>query len=149
MRDGLFHPWSWQVATGVRRYGLDGDRAAPRGDLGGYLEGGPGAAWPLTGHLQAYVFSIAALDINGSVRDSYALAGGVRAGMAAQWPRGVASEVSVQWQGRMLGGAVSGWRLHVGTQFALGKEDGLRLTVSYDHQQNSLASLNLSWEHYF
>ncbi|HQU16785.1 MAG: hypothetical protein B7Z66_11155 [Chromatiales bacterium 21-64-14] len=149
MRDGLFHPWSWQVATGVRRYGLDGERAAPRGDLGGYLEGGPGMAWPLTDHLQAYVFSIAALDVNGSVSGNYALAGGVRAGLAAQWPRGVTSEVSAHWQGRMLGGTVPGWRLRASAQFTLGKQNGLRLTASYGHQRYNLASVELGWEHYF
>lgn len=149
MRDGLFHPWSWQVATGVRRYGLDGDRAVPRGDLGGYLDGGPGLAWSLTDHLQAYAFSIAALDVNGSVDDGYALGGGVRAGMAAQWPRGVTSEISAQWQGRLVGGAVPGWRLRVGAQFALGRGDGLRLAASYGHQRHNLASVELSWEHYY
>lgn len=149
MREGLFRPWSWQIATGVRHYGLDADRADPRGDLGGYLEGGPGMAWPFGDHVQAYAFSIASLDVNGSVEHSYALAGGVRVGVAAQGPHGVTGEVSAQWLGRMLGGAVPGWRVRAGTQIPLGTEDGVRLTVTYGHQRYNLASVDLSWEHYY
>jgi len=149
MREGLFHPWSWRIATGVRRYGLDGYRADPRGDLGGYLQGGPGMAWPLGDRVQAYAFALAALDVNGSVAHDYALAGGAQAGVAAQGPHGVTAEFSARWLGRMLGGAIPDWRLRAGAQFPLGAENGIRLLLTYGHQRRDLTAVEVAWEHYF
>lgn len=148
LRDTLFRPWSWQIAAGARRYGLDGDRALPHGGLGGYIEGGPGLAWPVTDRGQFFVFPTAAFDANPSVHSSYALAGGLRSGLAAQWAR-LSTQIEGEWLGKMAGGTVPLWRVKAGLQFDVDRNDGIRLRASYGRQGQSLATLQLAWQHYY
>ncbi|TAM12950.1 MAG: DUF4105 domain-containing protein [Nevskiaceae bacterium] len=149
LRDSLFHPWSWQIAAGARRYGLDGDRALPQSGLGGYIEGGPGLAWPVTDASQFFVFPIAAFDGNPSVRDSYALGGGLRTGIAAQGPR-LSTQIEGEWLGKVAGGAIPLWRFKAGLQFAFTPDNGVRLQTSYGRQGGqSLATVQLLWQHYY
>lgn len=149
LRDTLFHPWSWQIAAGARRYGLDAWRAVPRGSLGGYIQGGPGMAWSVFDNAQFFVFPTAAIDLNHSVQDGYALAGGMRGGLAMQWPR-ASTQFEGEWLGTLAGGARPQWQLKAGLQVAVNHDNGVRLQSSYGRQRReSLAAVQLLWEHYY
>jgi hypothetical protein len=149
LRNGLFHPWSWQVSSGVRRYGIDALRAVPQHTLGGYLQGGPGMAWSLAHGLQLALFAFSTLDVNPDLRGAYALAAGPRLSLTAQLPGNATALLRAGWLGQIAGGARPELQVRIGTQWPVGRDDGIRLTGDYARQQASVTAVTLAWEHYF
>jgi hypothetical protein len=150
LRSDILRPISWQVSTGVRRYGMHGITAAADGTPGGFVEGGPGLAWALAPGVQTYVFALSAFDLNADVGDGYALQTGPRVGIAAQPQRWLSLQLDARWLGDVAGGGRPFTLLRLDTQLHAGVDNGLRLSLIYGNdQQMATGTLRLAWEHYF
>lgn len=148
-RDG-FHPLSWQAAFGARRFGLDAVAARAQQALGGFGEAGLGATFNPVEPLFVYGLVFGSADGNRDVEDGYALAGGVRTGLAWQPAAGWAHQLEVEALDALDGGAAPRRALRAGSNIPLGPRDGLRLNFSHlDFDGVDIQTVELRWLRYF
>ncbi len=149
-RSDTLKPYSWQISTGLRRYGMDAVTADGAGALGAYLDGGPGLAWAPTTSMQAYIFTLASLDANHDLAKDYAFQMGARTGVAVQPNRRLSTQLQMDWLGDVAGGGRPLGILRWDMQLHLDANNGLRAELAYgnDHRRET-GALHLLWEHYF
>jgi hypothetical protein len=149
-RSDTLRPFSWQVSTGLRRYGTDALTAEGNGALGLYLDGGPGLAWIPWPGIQTYVFALTAIDANHDVAKDYAWQTGARAGIAAQYGHWLSTQLQGDWLGDMAGGGRPLAFLRLDLQLHADVNNGLRASFAYGNdQRRETGSFRLAWEHYF
>ena len=148
-RSDTLRPISWQVATGLRRYGIEGYTATGHGALGAYLEGGPGLAWMPWPSSQTFLYGLTAIEGNHDLRYSYALGAGACAGISSTLAPWLSTEVQTRWLGRAAGGAHALASFEAAAQVHLQVSDGLRFGVNGVDQGRSDLLFRLTWEHYF
>lgn len=147
-RDVAFKPWSWQASVGVRRSALPALRSG--GSLGGYVDGGGGLAWAPAAGVQTYGFVFAQADANRGLDRGYAVAGGLRTGIATQWSTRFTQQLELDALADLAGGAVDVLRLRWGTQWQFTPTQGLRLQLAGSHAKaDDEGSAELLWLHYF
>ena len=149
-RTAFFKPVSWRVQTGVRRAPAAPLFADHPGHLGYYLQGGPGLAWGNPAHWSAFAFAVAAGDANSGLRGGYRLAVGPTVGIVGHplphWSLKLSGEV----QTGVLGAAGHRDRLALGQQWQLGRNDGLRLQLAFNHTDVlNWTRIELSYRRYF
>ncbi len=148
--DRAFRPWSWFASTGARRYGLDALAAKPRNSLGFYGEGGGGITWAPSEAMQVFGYAETQFDANPSLRDSYSLSGGARAGASMQWMGRWTSLLEAQWLTPIAGGGAHQVYLRSGLQWQWTARLGLRASVSYGRShKESLIGSELLANYYF
>jgi hypothetical protein len=149
-RNDTLRPFSWQVSTGLRRYGTDAITADGNGALGFYLDGGPGLAWIPWPGIQTYVFALTAIDANHDVAKDYAWQTGARAGIAVQSGHWLSTQLQGDWFGDMVGGGRPLAVLRLDLQLHADVDNGLRASFAYGNdQRRETGSFGLAWEHYF
>ncbi|EIT68174.1 DUF4105 domain-containing protein [Hydrocarboniphaga sp.] len=147
-RDVAFRPWSWQASAGVRRSALPTLRAG--GSLGAYADGGGGLAWAPVVGVQTYGFAFVEVDVNRDRGQGYALAGGLRAGVSAQWSTRWTQQLELDALSDLAGGAMDVMRLRWGAQWQFIPTQGLRLQLAGAQTKDSDdGSAELIWLHYF
>ncbi|MCI0749222.1 MAG: DUF4105 domain-containing protein [Nevskiales bacterium] len=145
-----FKPWSWQVNTGLRRFALEALASDPQHRLGFYLDGGAGFAVRPWSNAQAYAHVLGSLDVNRDAGDGYALAGGLRSGLAVQWTGVFTQRLETDWLEPLAGDDGNQCRVHLGTQWQFRPRHGLRLLLNYGAFESSEArSAEWRWQYYF
>lgn len=147
-RDAAFRPWSWQVSTGVRRYGFAPLRSG--GSQGGYLDGGGGLAWAPWSRTQIYAFAFSEIDANRGIDKGYAIAAGLRSGAAFQWSDRFTQQLEADVLGGVAGAADPSQRLRFGSQYQFSHQFGLRLGLTYSHLDDTESTtVDLQLHRYF
>lgn len=149
-RSDIWHPWSWQVSTGLRRFGVERFTAGGHGALGEYVDGGPGLAWSPAADMQLYAFVMTSLEANHDLPKDYALQSGARLGWAWQPSPAVSSQLQADWMGDAAGGGHPLWQVGGQWQLHFGEGNGLRWGLFYgDDGKRQAGAVRLAWEHYF
>lgn len=149
-RTDLFSPISWQVATGLRRAPAAPLFGHQPGDVGYYLQGGPGLAYGRLSRLVGYGFLLGSLDVNPGLshdlRPGAGLSLGCLAYPGAHWTLrgevggyGYAATTDHHW-----------FWARIGLQWQLSTNNGLRLRISHEGtQRRSWNRLSLGYHFYF
>lgn len=130
-RNDWFKPISWQLSAGMRRrpYQALGDA----GELGGYVQGGPGLAWEVPGGFSAYGFAVLSADAGSHFRSDYSAGGGVTTGLLGN--------IGPGWRMQLEAGAIE-YRagdddhdryLSWINQWRISRDFSLRLDAQYRH----------------
>ena len=149
-RSKLFSPISWQVATGVRRAPTAPLFGSRPGQLGYFLQGGPGLAYGRQSRILGYGFLLGSLDANPGLHNTARPGIGVSLGMLS-FPR---AHWSLHAELGGLGYAAVAdqhylWA-RLGLQWQLARNHGVRLRLSREAtERRAWNRFGLSYRFYF
>ena len=147
-RDVAFRPWSWQASARGAALGLATLRAGGSWVLMPMAAvGWPGRRSSVCRLMDSRSWEV---DVNRDRGQGYALAGGLRAGVSAQWSTRWTQQLELDALSDLAGGAMDVMRLRWGAQWQFIPTQGLRLQLAGAQTKDSDdGSAELIWLHYF
>lgn len=149
-RNALFKPVSWQFQTGVRWAPERPLFNRDHGNLGYYLQGGPGLAYGNLDTVTAYGFALASLDLSPGLRHDARPGAGMAFGLLGHVATGMNLNAEIGGLGFPGARDTHQYWAALGGQWQITQNNGLRLTTRYtDTQKIGYFTTEFSWRWYF